>query len=163
MGRRNDGELNAADESAEDIAIRQLLARQGHPTFVAPPPDLAARVLAHLPDAPPMHVVAAARRRSRMRRISIILALSVLLVSLSLGFWGVLGDSNGPAQLLGGGTASLGRLVLMLTLIAKPLVHILLAPGLPLVLLFIALIAIALWAWWRLAQQFAISNQPSTV
>ncbi|MCG8349641.1 MAG: hypothetical protein MI924_17900, partial [Chloroflexales bacterium] len=159
MGRRNDGELSSVDEGAEDIAIRQLLARQGHPTFVAPPPDLAARVLANLPDTPPIHVVAAARRRSRLRRILIVLTLSVLLLSLGLGFWGVLGDSSGPAELLGGGTASLGRLILMLTLIAKPLVHILLAPGLPLLLLFIALIAIALWTWWRLAQQFTIGNQ----
>lgn len=163
MGRRDDDELTAAAEAAEDMMLRQLLHRQGQPTFVAPPPELAMRVLNRLPTLPPSAVAAMARRKRRRLIAGAGVALVGFLLLLSLGFWGVLGDSSGPALLLGDVTSGIGRVLLVLTLAAKPLVNTLLAPGLPLLLVFVVLLGVATWGWWRLVQQSLGSSDPSTL
>lgn len=158
MERRNDDELTATEEQAADEAIRRLLARYGQPTSVAPPPDLTARVLARLPDKPPAAAALAERQRRRHVRVLVGMLLSGLLVLLILGSWGVLVNSSGPAELLGGVTSAVGQLVLVLVLAAKPLVHVLFAPGVTLLLPGVLLVAGAVWLWWQLLLQTPLAQ-----
>lgn len=163
MGRRDDDRLTPDADAAADAAMRRLLARYDQPAFRAPPPGLTNRVLMQLPTAPPAAAAAGARRRRRRRTALMGAAVGVAALLLALGLWGVFGDSSGPATLLGGGADGFGRLLLVLTLAAKPLVHSLLAPGLPLLLLFGAGAVALAWLWWRLAQQSPIERSPSPV
>jgi hypothetical protein len=153
MERRNDDELTATEEQTADEAIRRLLARYGQPTSVAPPPDLTARVLARLPDKPPAAAALAEQQQQRRGRVLGGMLLCGLLLSLILGSWGVLVNSSGPAELLGGVTSTVGQFVLVLVLAAKPLVHAILSPGVTLLLPGLLLIVAATWLWWQLVQQ----------
>lgn len=152
MGPRDRDELSAAEEEAADTAMRRLLARYGQPTAVPPPPDLAARVLARLPDEPPAAAAVVEQRKRRRGMVLGGIALSVLVVLLALGMWGVFGSSDGPANLLGGATSGLGRAVLVLVLAAKPLVHVVLSLGGPLLVFGALLMVGAAWVWWQLVR-----------
>lgn len=145
MGPRDDDGLNAA---AEDEALRRLLEQRELARFAEPPPGLTAKVLAQLPDLPPAAAARAERlRHIRNRFLAVVVVVAVLLLQ-GFGAWGVLADSSGPAALFGDVGAGAGRALLMLTLAAKPLVNLLLAPGLPLLALFMLLLAGIAALWW---------------
>lgn len=140
----------AAAEARAHAHVREILAQYGQPALLEPPPGLRDRVLASLPPLPPAAAAAARRRRRHWALgLSSLLLLPLLLLA-SLGIWGVLIESSGPAHLFGPPAAGAARLVLLLVLAAKPLVHILLAPGAT-TLAATALVWLALaWLWWQM-------------
>jgi hypothetical protein len=145
MGDRDDelsGPPAAAELEEAEAATRRLLARYGQPSPALPPRDLAARAMVRLQAAQPP-------RNARRRAWGLLPLLAGLSLLLGLGLWGVLGDSAGPASLLGGGAGGAGRALLLLTLAAKPLVNLLLAAG-PLGLGLLALGFVGGLIWWRL-------------
>lgn len=148
MGRRDD-ELTPAEIHAAEEATRRLLARWDEPQPATPPPGLAGRVLATLPDSP--------RQADRSSPLPTAgrwaLALGAALL-LALGAWGVWLDSAGPAALLGSFSAGLAGLALQLTLMAKPLINLVGASGGAGLAALAALIAGGA-AWWRLVADSA--------
>lgn len=147
MGRGDNHELTPGEEelAAAEAATRQLLARHGEPAPAAPPPALAARVLAALP-ARQAGIVRSSRRPA------LAWAFAALLLPLfGLGVWGVLLNSAGLAELFGGPSSGPGQLILGLALAAKPLVNLVLAAG---AYGFVAALALAggVWLWWRLVR-----------
>ena len=156
MGHRNDDELTAAQEAHADQLLRTLLTRHGEPSELPPPPLLAIRIVAQLPHLPPAGA-AIASERARRRRAGAMLGVALLLVLLmAVGAWGAFVDSSGPASLFGGVDTALGYLVLVLTLLAKPLLMVIMALDLPTLTASIAVLAAAAWAWRRLAQSTLI-------
>lgn len=147
MGPGDHDELSLSDAelAADELATRRLLARWGEPAAAPPPPALNARVLAALAGRPPR------RAARRARPLLGALALAIVAPLLLLGIWGVLGDSLGPASLAGDPAGGLGRLLLGLTLAAKPLVNLLLGAGAYGLAAFALLLAGA-WLWWRLVR-----------
>jgi len=147
MGRRDESELilTEVELAAAEQATRQLLAPFGEPSAAAPPPGLAARVLAALPAARP--TPALAPRRGRVGAW----AAALVALLLAVGAWGGLVNSLGPARAGGGPAEGLGQLLLVLTLAAKPLLNLLAHAGLAAALL--ALIGMAsAWLWWRIVR-----------
>ncbi len=138
MEHRRDGELTDAELAEVEAETRALLARWGEPTMASPPADLSTRVVRRLSAAP-------AHRGWHWRP----LWLAAPLVLLGLGFWGLSIDSNGPASLFGDPATGVGRYVLGLTLVAKPLWHLWLA-GAGWWLLELFVLFAAGWLWWRL-------------
>lgn len=129
MGRRDKPELSPSEtELAEaEAATRLLLATYDEPAPVAPPPGLAARIIAAMPEAPqaqqPGRSLWAALRPAAW-------ALgAAALVLLAIGGWGALVDSLGRVQVAGGPGGALGRLTLTLTLAARPLAELLAGAG----------------------------------
>lgn len=137
--------------------MRRLLARYDHPAAITPPPDLTARVLAYLPDAAPAAVATAERRKRQRRRWLGGVGLSIIICLFMLGIWGVFVDSSGPVQLVGNAATGLGRIMLVLVLAAKPLVHVVLSPGMLLAVAALVLAATA-WGWWQLVQRTPLSG-----
>lgn len=158
MERRNDDELTPTAEQAEDTAMRRQLARYGQPTPIAPPPDLVVRVLARLPEQAPAAAARAERQRRSQRRVLVGILLAGLLACLSLGGWGVFGNSSAPADLLGGVTTMFGQVVLLLVLAAKPLVNFALAPGFTRLALGTLTIIGAGWVWWQIVQHTPLAR-----
>ncbi|MBC8078303.1 MAG: hypothetical protein H7Y32_19645 [Chloroflexales bacterium] len=148
MGRRDD-ELTPAQDAQADQLLRDLMALYGEPRPAPPPQYLAQRIVAALPQQP----ATLARRRLPIAGTGASLAGVLALALFALGLWGVLGNSAGPAGLLGGAASGLGRALLVLTLAAKPLVGSLAAIGLPTLAGGALLVAVASWAWWSLVQR----------
>lgn len=153
MGNRHDHLL---DDDRADTAIRRVLASVGEPVQIEPPPDLVSRTLRRLPAAPPIHAARAANTRHLLRR-ALAVSLGTLLLVLSLlnlldGF-----SPNSPLMtLLGDGGSGLGRLLLTLHLLAKPLLHSITMDSL--LLLGSALVALAgSWLLWLLVRQTPIA------
>ncbi|WP_322511106.1 hypothetical protein [Chloroflexus sp.] len=138
MERRGDGELSDADLAEVEAATRALLARWGEPQMASPPADLSARVVRRLTASPTRH-------NWRWQYLWPALPLFLLI----LGIWGLGFDSSGPATLFGDPATGVGRYVLALTLIAKPLWHLWLASAGWWVLGLLTLM-VSGWIWWRL-------------
>ncbi len=151
MGRRNDNQLTAHEEAEADAALRTLLARHKQPEALAPPGDLAARIMLHVPSGTPAMAAQAAKRQTRRRRVSAWGSVAAFAVLSLLGAWGVLINSAGPALLFGGPETTLGYAMLVVTLAAKPLIAAVLSLGAPVLLVGAALVVAASVLWWRLA------------
>jgi hypothetical protein len=149
MGRRDEPELTPTDDelAAAEASLRRALARYHEPAPVAPPPDLAARVLASLPAELSRRQQLAPVRRLGPAAGWAAAALATLL--LALGAWGVLVNSLAPASMAGGPADGLGQLLLVLTLAAKPLVNLLVSAGATAALVVLTAVGGA-WLWWRI-------------
>lgn len=100
---------------AEDENFRQTLARFGEPRQIAAPPDLVVRTARRLPHAPPAVVY----RRVFLRRFAVLCLGMLVLMGALLLLW--LAWSGGPAvPLLGNGNSVIGRSVLTIQLLLKP-------------------------------------------
>ncbi|WP_129633292.1 hypothetical protein [Candidatus Oscillochloris fontis] len=121
---------------------RRLLARYGQPVPLDPPPDLAGRVIASLATPHPTPT-------SRLRRIYGTVVSVFFVALISLGSWGILLDSSGPASLFDDLSSGLGDFFLFLTLAAKPLINLVLTAGVA-TLGIIAVIMAGGWIWWQL-------------
>lgn len=152
MGPRNNDELTAAQEAHADQVLRALLTRHGEPTQVAPPSLLASQIVAQLPQLPPAQAEAASQRARRRRTWATVGIASLVVLLAALGMWGTFINSSGPAVLFGGADTTLGHIVLVLTLIAKPLVKLITALDVPMLIGSVLVLALAVWAWQRLAQ-----------
>jgi len=132
--------------AAAEAETRRLLARYGEPSVVEPPADLAHRVIGALPStsSPPT--------MSRLPRIYGWLILIGCAALVALGTWGVLLDSSGPAHIVSTLSASLGQLLLLLTLTAKPLINLLLSTGIATLVVVVAILA-GSWLWWQLLRR----------
>ncbi|MCU0494384.1 MAG: hypothetical protein MUD01_22575 [Chloroflexaceae bacterium] len=151
MGTRNS--TVTPPDANDDATFRRRLQTRGYLEFAEPPPGLAAKVLANMPQEAP--ALAAQRRQTRFRwPVAAFAGLLVLL--LAFGTWGLLIDSAGPARMLGDLSSGLSRVVLLLTLAAKPLLHVLAMPGLPALLLLTT--GGLVWLWWRLARVPAFAD-----
>jgi hypothetical protein len=133
MGRRDEPELTPRDDelAADEAAVRRLLAPFGEPTQAEPPPGLAARVAVRVRQAAPAPAV-------RWQRPARWAAAALAALLLALGVWGVRVNS-------------LGQLLLVFTLAAKPLVNLFAQAGLLAALAALAILAGA-WLWWRLVR-----------
>ena len=154
MGRRDEPELTPTDEelAAAEASLRRTLARYDEPAPVAPPPNLAARVLASLPANPPGRQ-RAAPALPRLAPAAGWAAATFAALLLALGSWGVLLNSHAPAAAAGGP----GQLLLVLTLAAKPIVNLLVSAGAAAALVALAA-AVGAWLWWRI-----VSSTPFAV
>jgi len=150
MGRRDD-KLTAAEEAAADRAMRALLGQRSEPTALPPPPNLVERSMARLPHLPPAAARRAEGRRALRRRSAAWGSAFAMLLLSSLGLWGILVNSNGPALLFGGPDTRLGEVALIVTLAAKPLVALLLSLSTPSLLVGALAVLACGWLWWRLA------------
>ncbi|MBX0328556.1 hypothetical protein K2Z83_12800 [Oscillochloris sp. ZM17-4] len=146
MGHR-DSQLTPDDALATaEAETRRLLARYGEPSVADPPADLARRVIDGLSDLPPAHPT------SRLRQIYGGVIGVCMIALLSLGVWGVLLDSSGPAHLFGDMGGGLSQLLLLLTLAAKPLINLLLTAGAATMAVIVAIIG-GSWLWWQLLRR----------
>jgi hypothetical protein len=142
-----------ADARREDARLRQVLAAYGQPDRLEPPPAIAARVLASLPDLPPTEAAAAQRRRMRRMVVLRVAVLAVVLMLLALGSWGVFIDSAGLVQLFGDTAGGIGYVLLTLVLLAKPLVLALVGPGMAVLAAVMLVFVLLAWVWWLLVRQ----------
>ena len=148
MGRRDDELTPEQDAQAEQL-LRDLLARYGEPHQTPPPHNLARRIVSALPQ----QAAVPTQRRAPRAGVGAALVGAFVVALLALGVWGVLGNSGGPASLLGGAASGLGRALLVLTLAAKPLVGSFVALGMGTLVGGAVLIAIVCWAWMLLVQR----------
>lgn len=146
MERGRDGELTDVELAEIEAETRALLARWGEPKLAPPPADLSARIVRRLSATP-------ARNGWRWQP----LWLAVPLLLLVLGGWGLLIDSDGPAALFGDPAAGVGRYVLALILVAKPLWHLWLA-GAGWWLIGLFAIFVSGWLWWRLIRNTPLAE-----
>ncbi len=137
MEHRRDSELTDEELAMAEAETRALLARWGEPSLVPPPADLSARVVRQLSSPP-----------ARWHWSWHLTWWLVPLVLLAFGVWGLGFDSSGPAALFGDPATGLGRYVLMLILMAKPLWHLWLA-GVWWWGVDLAVLIIIGWIWWR--------------
>ncbi|GAB4193894.1 MAG: hypothetical protein OHK0022_09340 [Roseiflexaceae bacterium] len=153
MGNRHDHLL---DDDRADAAIRRVLAAAGEPVQIEPPPDLVSRTLRRLPAAPPAQAARAATTRRLLRR-ALGFGLGALLVALALlNLLGGFSPSAPLMNLLGDGNSGLGRLLLTLHLLAKPLLNSITMDSL--LLLGSALVVLAGgWLWWSLVRRTPIA------
>lgn len=147
MGSRDNNQLiSEAELAAAEQTTRRLLAHYDQPSMLQPPRSLTMRTVA---------VLSAVERRPLSRgpggRWLLVPIALILVCLLGLGSWGVLGDSSAPAGLFGGVDAAVGRLVLILTLAAKPLVQGQLSVG-PWLLLWLVGGLAGAWLWWRMVR-----------
>ena len=120
------------------------------PTSAIPPPTLVSKIMVQLPASPA--IAAASERRSTLRRRTISGGIAVLFLSLLVfGGYGVLVDSSLPAQVFGGVESTLGRAVLALTLVGKPMIAAFGTLGGPLLLGLIVMTGLSIVGWRRLA------------
>lgn len=132
--------------AAAEAETRRLLARYGEPSSVEPPADLAQRVIGAITSFPSPQPV------SRLRRVYGWLIILGLTALLSLGTWGVIFDSSGPARLSGDLSGGIGQLLLLLTLATKPLINLLLSAGVAALAVIVAIVG-GSWLWWQLLQR----------
>lgn len=137
MEHGRDGELTDVELEAGEAELRMLLGRWGEPQMVSPPADLSARIVRRLSNPPP--------KRWRWYRLWPVVPFLLVL----LGMWGLLIDSDAPAALFGDPETGVGRLVLTLILIAKPLWYLWLAAAWWLLPGLLLLLSVG-WMWWRL-------------
>ncbi|MBA3471397.1 MAG: hypothetical protein H0T53_17305 [Herpetosiphonaceae bacterium] len=120
------------------------------PPSAIPPPNLTAKIMAQLPASPA--IAAASERRVTMRRRTAWGGIAVLLVSLLVfGAYGVLVDSSWPAHVFGGVESTVGRAVLALTLVGKPMIAAFGTLGGPLLLGIVLVSGLSVIGWRRLA------------
>ena len=150
MGRRND---DFVDHERADRALRQLLARAGEPTQLAPPPDLVTRTMRRLPAAPPAQVARVEARRRAVRLMAGVFVVGAIVALALLGLADVLNGGLRLALLFGDGGGGLSRVLLTLSLLAKPLLYTVGSGGAPLLLAGGAALIGAGWLWWRLIQR----------
>jgi hypothetical protein len=150
MGRRND---DFVDHERADRALRQLLARAGEPTQLAPPPDLVTRTMRRLPAAPPAQVARVEARRRAVRLMAGVFVVGAIVALALLGLADVLNGGLRLALLFGDGGGGLSRVLLTLSLLAKPLLYTVGSVGAPLLLAGGAALIGAGWLWWRLIQR----------
>ncbi len=127
---------------AAEEETRRLLARYAQPAPIEPPPDLAGRVIAAIENPDPSPT-------SRLRRIYGTVVSLFLAMLISLGSWGILLDSRGPALFFGDLSSGLGDFFLFLTLAAKPLINLLLTAGVATLVVIVVILAGG-WLWWQL-------------
>jgi hypothetical protein len=149
---RRDNELTPNTDPADDW-LRELLGIHGEPQQLAPPPWLAARINAHLPDESPMDTAFRERRRHVRRRLGVSAAAALLVALVALGSWGIFANSSGPAELIGTVVGGVGRAVLVATLAAKPLVDLLITSGVTTLVLLLLAASAGTWGWWRLVRR----------
>ncbi|MGB9739344.1 MAG: hypothetical protein C0184_12130 [Chloroflexus aggregans] len=109
---RGSDEFTDEEMAQIEAETRALLARWGEPQMAPPPPDLSARVVRQLFGVTPTPTY----RRPWWQLWPVL-----PLVLLAIGAWGLWIDSTGPALLVGGLETDTGRLLVTLTLIAKPI------------------------------------------
>ncbi|NJL05142.1 MAG: hypothetical protein HC911_09620 [Chloroflexaceae bacterium] len=134
-----------ADYAADQL-LRTLLAEYAQPAPRAAPADIAQRVLARLPDAPPAHAALVVRQQRLRRGLRRAIFPLVLALLLAVGVWGVYADTGGVVGFFGGAESAIGYLVLLALLSIKPFAHLLLGSGLPLVLLLLSVGGLY-WLW----------------
>ncbi|HEU4322825.1 MAG TPA: hypothetical protein VFS21_06710 [Roseiflexaceae bacterium] len=153
MGNRHDHLL---DDDRADAAMRRVLASVGEPVQIEPPPDLVSRTLRRLPAVPPARAARVANARRVLRGALAFgfgaLLLALVLLNLLGGF-----TPNSPLMsMLGDGGSGIGRVLLTLHLLAKPLLRSITTDSL--VLLGSALVALAGgWLWWTLIRRTPIA------
>lgn len=151
------------DAEQADRRLRRLLAAYGQPAMLEPPPDVARRLLAKLPDRPPAAAAAVERRRRGWLRAAQSAAFVGVLALWALGGWGIFIDSAGPARLFGDTAAGLGYLVLALVLMAKPLMNMLLSVELLPLFACSLVLATLLALWWHLVQHVPLGRPAGAV
>jgi hypothetical protein len=154
----SEGPPPEADARQADARLRQVLATYGQPDRLGPPPAVAARVLASLPDLPPTAAAAAQRRHARLLALLRVAVLAAVLALVALGSWGVFVDSAGVARLFGDTASGIGYVLLTLVLLAKPLVLALLGPGILVLAAVVLAFALLGWAWWLLVRQAPLAQ-----
>jgi hypothetical protein len=116
MGNRA-SRLAETDYDDEERAFLRLLAAYGEPAPIEPPPDLVTRMGRRLSG----DVAAQLARRRRVVQVLQWAAFGAVVVLLALGAWVV--ATGGPAApLIGNGTSGVGRALLTVQLILKPLI-----------------------------------------
>ena len=116
MGNRG-SRLTDTDYDDEERAFLRLLAAYGEPAQVEPPPDLVTRMGRRLSG----DVAAQLARRARAVQVLQWTALGAMVVLLALGVWIV--STGGPAApLIGNGTSGVGRALITVQLLLKPLI-----------------------------------------
>ncbi len=153
MGNRHDHLL---DDDRADVAMRRVLASVGEPAQIEPPPDLVSRTLRRLPAAAPASVARTAAAR-RLLRATLALGFGALLLALALlNLLGGFSPSSPLMAMLGDGGSGIGRVLLTLHLLTKPLLRSITVDSL--VLLGSALVALAGgWMWWTLIRRTPIA------
>src|SRR5262245_17683904 len=147
MGSRDDHFL---DDERADALMRRVLARVGEPTLAAPPSDLVTSTARRLPAEPPaLAALLAARRRAARLALSALVVGVVALVAL-VGLVGTLGGDPRLALLFGDGADGISRALLTLHLLAKPIVRVMGAVGLPVLLAGALALVGGGWLWRRL-------------
>lgn len=126
------GANNTLDEEPAESEFRRLLRMYGEPSNLNPPTDLVTRTARQLPAETP----AQALRQVQIRRLARWAILGLFLLAVVLGI--IILFAIGPATAPIGGQAGLGRTLLTLQLILKPLKGLLSMVGLPLLLIGIA-------------------------
>lgn len=150
MGRRDDDFL---DDERADAMVRRALTRMGEPAAVPPPPDLVSRTARRLPAVPPL---IAARQEARRRAVKITLGaalLSIVALAALSGILSALGLQSPVAMLVGDGGSGIGRALLMLQLLAKPLLRSFGTVAAPLLVGGGVAFAAAGWVWWWLLRR----------
>lgn len=116
MGNRA-SRLAETDYDDEERAFLRLLAAYGEPAPVEPPPDLVTRIGRRLSG----DVAAQLARRRRAVQVLQWASFGAMVVLLALGAWVV--ATGGPAApLVGNGTSGVGRALLTVQLLLKPLI-----------------------------------------
>jgi hypothetical protein len=137
-------ELNDSDE----LEFRRLLARHDEPALLRPESLRLA-----LPSVAPQRVRLREQQRRRRRLIGQGALAALVGVMLALGAWSVLVDSTLHTRLLGG--SGLDRLLLVLTLLAKPLLATIAANGPATIVAGLLLLVVGGALWWLWLRQLA--------
>jgi hypothetical protein len=147
MGSRDDHFL---DDERADALMRRVLARVGEPALAAPPPDLVTSTARRLPAQPPALAARLAARRRAIRLALGALAFGLVALAALIGLAGTLGGDPRLALLFGDGASGLSRALLTLHLLAKPIVRVVGAAGVPLLLAGALALIGGGWLWRRL-------------
>lgn len=131
---------------ADDQLLRTLLAEYAQPAPRAAPAEIAQRVLARLPDAPPAHAALVIRQQRLRRKLWQAIFPLMVTMLLAVGVWGVYADTGSVVGFFGGAESAIGYLVLVALLSIKPFAHLLLGSGMPLVLLLLSVGGLY-WLW----------------
>lgn len=150
MGSREDRFIN--DEPGEDV-FRRMLEQHGALEPLEPPPDIVTRMMRQLPQQPPAAVAYAARQRDARRRLVLGVVGSLVGLALMLGLWNMLAGGQPLVAFAGTGSSAIGRLVLMISLLLKPIYTVLAARAPLFSLSIIAVVALGGWMWWWLIQR----------
>lgn len=114
---------------ADDQLLRTLLAEYAQPAPRAAPAEIAQRVLARLPDAPPAHAALVIRQQRLRRKLWQAIFPLMVTMLLAVGVWGVYADTGSVVGFFGGAESAIGYLVLVALLSIKPFAHLLLGSG----------------------------------
>lgn len=87
---------------ADDQLLRTLLAEYAQPAPRAAPAEIAQRVLARLPDAPPAHAALVIRQQRLRRKLWQAIFPLMVTMLLAVGVWGVYADTGSVVGFFGG-------------------------------------------------------------